>query len=94
MQLGFLSLERPPDVLNYLPSFCKRKKISSSADDDLGPALKTRANFLEESLNKDFIRLAFRQLVRFSSKCFWRSLKCLRRAFCPSLESALRSTLR
>lgn len=42
MQLGFLSLERPPDVLNYLPSFCERKKISSSADDDLGPALKTR----------------------------------------------------
>ena len=42
MQLGFLRLERPPDVLNYLPSFCERKKISSSADDDLGPALKTR----------------------------------------------------
>ena len=65
MQLGFLRLKRPPDVPNYLPSFCERKKISSSADDDLGPALKT---FLEESLNKDFIRLAFCQLVRFSSK--------------------------
>ena len=42
MQLGFLRLKRPPDVPNYLPSFCERKKISSSADDDLGPALKTR----------------------------------------------------
>ena len=66
MQLGFLRLKRPPDVPNYLPSFCERKKISSSADDDLGPALKTRK--LEESLNKDFIRLAFRQFVRLSSK--------------------------
>ena len=40
MQLGFLRIERPPDIQSYFPSFLLGKKISLS----------------EENLTKDFIR--------------------------------------
>ena len=36
MQLGSLRFERPPDVQIYLPSFCNRKRVSLSAESDLG----------------------------------------------------------
>ena len=36
MQLGFLRIERPPDIQSYFPSFLLGKKISLSAESGLG----------------------------------------------------------
>ena len=36
MQLGFLRIERPPDIQSYFPSFWLGKKISLSAESDVG----------------------------------------------------------
>ena len=36
MQLGFLRIERPPDIQSYFPSFLLGKKISLSAESDVG----------------------------------------------------------
>lgn len=53
MQLGFLRIERPPDIQSYFPGFLLGKKISLSAESDVGLCLRTR-KFSEENLTKDF----------------------------------------
>ena len=36
MQLGFLRIERPPDIQSYFPSSLLGKKMSLSAESDVG----------------------------------------------------------
>lgn len=53
MQLGFLQIERPPDIQSYFPSFWLGKKISLSAESDVGRCPKNLQAF-EKSLSKTF----------------------------------------
>ena len=45
MQLGFLRIERPPDIQSYFPSFLLGKKISISAESDVGRCPKNLQAF-------------------------------------------------
>lgn len=53
MQLGFLRIEHPPDIQSYFPSFLLDKKISLSAESDVGRCPKNLQAF-EKSLSKTF----------------------------------------
>ncbi len=54
MQLGFLRIERPPDIQSYFPSYLLGKKISLSAESDVGLCPTHPQKFSEENLTKDF----------------------------------------
>lgn len=57
MQLGFLRIERPPDIQSYFPSFLLGKKISLSAESDVGRCPKNLQAF-EKACAKLFAFLA------------------------------------
>ena len=71
MQLGFLRLERPPDVPNYLPNFCERKKISLSAESDVGRCPKNLQAF-EKAWAKLLAMVFFSYTIILSERKFFK----------------------
>ena len=71
MQLGFLRLKRPPDVSNYLPSFCERKKISLSAESDVGRCPKNLQAF-EKACAKLLTMVFFSYAIILSERKFFK----------------------